>query len=355
MDGVGQYAGPEPSPGAEVVQGMPIPTAPPVVVLGVSRSGTRLLKEMLDHHSDLAIPSESYFLIPLWDRFRAGRDLEKLLVDLSFVVELREWEVDPGEVRARLPDGAGFRDVIGAIYSIYAERRGKRRYGDKTPLYMLHPELLEHAFLRPVYVHIVRDVRDAALSFEAMPEGPPAGWLWPRGLVDFACRWRSQVERVRRFGSTVVADRYVELRYEDLVAEPARKLREICPRLGLTFESSMLDYHRGVDPSDARFANHPRLADPPSPATRSWRDRMTPADVEGVEAVAGDLLEELGYERAFPRPSAPARARGLVVAASGSGKSAAARLLFPIARRSFAWRRKQSRVLRQAGFAGAAR
>lgn len=329
---------------------MPVPPEPPVIVLGVSRSGTRLLKEMLDHHSELAIPPESYFLIPLWDRFRTGRDLEKLLVDLTFVVQLREWGVDPGEVRDRLPGGAGFRDVIRAIYTSYAERRGKRRFGDKTPLYMLYLELLEHAFLRPVYVHIVRDVRDAALSFGAMPEAPPAGLLWPRGLVDFACHWRSQVERARRFGSTVASDRYVELRYEDLVAEPVRKLREICPRLGLTFETSMLDYHRGVDPSEARFANHPRLADPPSPARTSWRERMRPADVERVEAVAGDLLDELGYERAFPRPSGPARARALVTGVSWSGKSATARWWFPVARRSPVWRWNQSRALRQAGF-----
>ena len=54
----------------------PAANGPPVVVLGVYRSGTTLLKEMLDHHSELAIPPESYFLMPLWDRFRATGDLE---------------------------------------------------------------------------------------------------------------------------------------------------------------------------------------------------------------------------------------------------------------------------------------
>ena len=322
---------------------------PPVVVLGVARSGTSLLKEMLDHHSELAIPPESYFLMPLWDRFRASRDLEKLLADLAFAVQVREWGVDVDAVRARIPRTADFPDVIRAVYECYAESRGKRRFGDKTPLYMLYLELLEHAFSRPVYVHIMRDVRDAALSYAAMPSGHPRGWLWPAGVAEFACRWRSQVDAARRFGSSIGTDRYVEVRYEDLVAEPAKNLAAICAHIGLTFESSMLEYHHEVDVSQERFRNHARLAEPPSPSSRSWREDMHPGDVERFEAVAGELLDELGYDRAFPRPSTRARARMLVADAASSGKLATMRLTMPLVRQSPVWRWRQSRVLRRSG------
>ena len=320
---------------------------PPVVVLGMARSGTSLLREMLNHHSELAIPPESYFLMPLWDRFRAGHDLGKLLADLAFAVQVREWGVDADAVRARIPRTADFPDVIRAVYECYAESRGKRRFGDKTPLYMLYLELLEHAFSRPVYVHIMRDVRDAALSYAAMPSGHPRGWLWPAGVAEYACRWRSQVGRARRFGSTIGPDRYVELRYEDLVQEPERRLREVCDRIGLTFEDSMLEYYRDADVST--LVNHRRLAEPPSPSARTWREAMRADDVERVEAVAGELLDELGYDRAFPRPSTRARARMLVADAASSGKLATMRLTMPLVRRSPVWRWRQSRVLRRSG------
>lgn len=329
------------------MSGIPAASGPPVVVLGVARSGTSLLREMLNHHSELAIPSESYFLMPLWDRFRASRDLEKLLADLAFAVQVLEWGVDPDAVRARIPRTADFPDVIRAVYECYAESRGKRRFGDKTPLYLLHLELLEHAFSRPVYVHIMRDVRDAALSYAAMPGGHPRGWLWAAGVADFACRWRRQVERTRRFGSSIGPDRYVELRYEDLVLEPERRLREVCARIGLNFEDSMLEYYRDADVST--LVNHKRLAEPPSPSARTWREVMRADDVERLEAVAGELLDELGYERAFPRPSARARARMLVTDAASSGKLATMRLTMPLARRSPVWRWKQSRLLRRSG------
>ena len=325
------------------------PDEPPVVILGMARSGTSLLREMLSHHSELAIPPESYFIMPLWDRFRAGRDLEKLLADLALAIQVREWGVDPAAVRERLPKTAAFPDVIRAVYECFAASRGKRRFGDKTPLYMLCLELLEHAFSRPVYVHIIRDVRDAALSYGTMPGGHPKGWLWPAGMADYACRWRRQVERARRFGSSVGPDRYVEIRYEDLILDPEKRLRDVCKRIGLTFEDSMLEFYRDFDASDGTLVNHLRLAEPPSPSGRTWRETMRSDDVERFEAVAGDLLDELGYERAFPRPSAGARARMLLAEAASSGKVASMRLLMPTVRRSPIWRWKQSRLLRRAG------
>ena len=324
------------------------PAGPPVVILGVARSGTSLLREMLNHHSELAIPHESYFLMPLWERFRAGRDLEKLLADLAFPVQLRQWGVEPDAVRARIPRTADFPDVIRAVYECYAESRGKRRFGDKTPLYLLHLELLEHAFSRPVYVHIIRDVRDAALSFAGMRGEYLRGWMFPASMAEFACRWRREVDRGRTFGSSIGPDRYVELRYEDLVLEPERRLREICPRIGLTFEDSMLQYYRDFD-ADAML-NHRRLAEPPSPSRRSWRTEMRPGDVERLEAIAGELLDDLGYERAFPRASSRARARAFLTDAASSAKLATMRLVLPFARRSPAWRWKQTRLLRRAGF-----
>ena len=81
----------------------------PTVVLGVSRSGTTLLKAMLDAHSQLAIPSESYFLPQLWDRHGERPERDAFVEDLGRLERLREWGVDPEHVRARLPASADVR------------------------------------------------------------------------------------------------------------------------------------------------------------------------------------------------------------------------------------------------------
>ncbi len=313
----------------------------PVVVLGVSRSGTTLLKAMLDAHSQLAIPSESYFIPQLWDRHGDRPDRARLVADLQRLERLRQWGIDVDDVARRLNAQPTFAAAIDAIYRSYAEARGKPRYGDKTPLYMQHLDVLARAFPRAQYVHIVRDGRDAALSFMAMKRKPRFNVARPRRLADFAAAWRREIHAARRFGRTRP---YLELRYEDLVAEPERRLREICEFLELEYEPEMLEYHRHEDP--ALYADHPRLAQPPVRNARSWRGEMAPRDIELFEAIAGDVLAEHGYARAFPRPRRQLRAAAERVAYAV--RVVLWRRTLPLVRKSAAWRLRQVYVRRTA-------
>jgi hypothetical protein len=184
-----------------------------------------------------------------------------------------------------------------------------------------------------------------------MKRRPRLSWARPRGLVDFACQWRLEVAGARRFGREAAAGRYLELRYEDLVAEPEARLREVCRFLGLELEPAMLEYHRRVDA--AQLADHPRLAEPPTPGTRRWGEQMSPADNERFEAVAGALLEELGYERAFPHASPSARARAALERAAFAARLASWRVSLALVRRSPAWRARQLYIRRISPPAGA--
>ena len=132
--------------GINDLEAIPVPNCPPVIVLGVSRSGTSLLKQMLDHHSCLAIPSESYFIPSLWDRYRRLPNTEALLADLMYCRRVEEWGIGLADIRRRIPEQAGFSEVLQEIYRSYAEARGKYRFGDKTPLHMQHLDLLESVF-----------------------------------------------------------------------------------------------------------------------------------------------------------------------------------------------------------------
>lgn len=317
---------------------------PPVIVLGVSRSGTTLLKEMLDRHSALAIPSESYFIPQLWDRHGPRPDVESILADLGRLARVREWGVQPDDVRRRVSATPSFADVMRAVYGTYAEKRGKVRFGDKTPAYMQHLALLDRVFPGAQYVHILRDGRNAALSFVGMRRRPRFNWARPRGLGAFACQWDYEVRAARRFGSTTADGRYLELRYEDLVAAPEPRLREVCAFLGLAFEPTMLEYYRGVDQSTLQ--DHPRLAQPPTESVREWRKQMAPDDLERFEAIAGGLLAELGYLRAQPVPSPAARARAALERASFRARLASWRTALVAVRRSPAWRLRQRYIRR---------
>jgi hypothetical protein len=269
---------------------------PPLVVLGVSRSGTTLLRVVLDRSAGIAIPDESFF-VPLLAR-RHGRtvDPERFLDDLARIQTIRDWGISADDVAPRLHDGMATGRAIAAVFETYAERHGKPRWGDKTPMYMRHLALLERLFPEAQYVHLVRDGRDAALSFLEMPEGTfTRTWAHPRSTGQFACLWRKEVSAARALGDRVGEARYREVRYEEFVAEPEETVAAICAYAEIPFATEMLAYAGTVDVSDK--PHQLRLRRPPTVGVRSWREEMSAEDLAAFEEVAGDLLEELGYER----------------------------------------------------------
>jgi hypothetical protein len=299
-------------------------------VLGVRRSGTTLLRVMLDRHPDLAVPDESYFIPQLARRHRGEKlDVEAFVDDLRRLPTLVEWGLSPDAVATRLEADMHPGQAIAAVFQAYAEERGKSSWGDKTPLYMEHLPLLERLFPVASHVHLIRDGRDAALSFLSVPEGiMTEGWGHPRDVAGFACQWATEVRAARALG-----DRrpYLEVRYEELVVDPERELRRVCRFLGLEYDAGMLGYVGQTE--SARKAHQQRLNEPPRVGVRDWRTEMSPADVAAFEAVAGDLLDELGYE-------VSTRGHGARQLAAYRVKTSAWRGVGALTQRSPLWRRR---------------
>jgi hypothetical protein len=186
-------------------------------------------------------------------------------------------------------------EALDAVFSAYAAKHGKLRWGDKTPMYLRHLGLIERLFPDAQYVHLIRDGRDAALAFLDMPPGVVTRtWAHPRSAAGFACEWRVEVTRARELGRRLGPKRYHELRYEDLVADTETVVRSICDFAAIPFEPQMLEFAGAVDVSEK--PHHQRLLQPPTSGLRDWRTQMADDDVRAFEAIAGDLLGELGYE-----------------------------------------------------------
>jgi hypothetical protein len=164
---------------------------------------------------------------------------------------------------------------------------------------MQYLPLLERLFPDALFVHLIRDGRDAALSHLAVPKGiMTEGWGHPHDARGFACLWRAEVRAARELGCRVGDERYLELRYEDLVGGPETELRRICSFAGLAYEPAMLGYVGTLDLSDK--PHQQRLTQPPTPGVRDWRTEMEASEQRRFEEVAGDLLAELGYEVRSP-------------------------------------------------------
>ena len=283
--------------------------APAPFVVGVGRSGTTLLRLMLDSHPELAIPPETHFVPELLERERECTDPGELVAAITAARTWGDFGLTEQALRRAVAEAGarGAAGVLRAFYALCASERGKRRWGDKTPGYVKQMRPIATGLEEARFIHLIRDGRDVALS--RLARGMGAG----KPIADVAELWRRRIENARRQAKRL-RGRYLELRYEDLVADPEAELRKVCELVELAYDDSMLAYHesasirlgelgdlpaagaRGERGHDERRAAHALAARPPSKArTEVWRDRMEPADREAFEAVAGDLLAELGY------------------------------------------------------------
>ena len=292
------------SDGAE---GPPVP-----FIVGVGRSGTTMLRLMLDAHPELAIPPETHFVPDLIEAINAGGSPSEAVEVMQSVRQWGDLGMDPDEVTDRLEAledwNAG--NALRSFYGIYLERQGKPRWGEKTPAYVKKMRLIEKTLPEARFIHVIRDGRDVALSRwkRTLGEGERA----PAAQV--ADGWQRRIRRAQKQGKRL--RHYMELRYEDLVAETEPNLRRVAEFIELDWDPVMLRYYeRAADrmaemardlpaadgkptrPGDERMQAHAMTQKPPDPsAMYRWKERMEPEDVAAFDAVAGELLRELGYE-----------------------------------------------------------
>lgn len=276
------------------------------MIVGVGRSGTTLLRLMLDAHPELAIPAETAFLPPLLGRVPITRqEFFHAVTGFPTWPDLAMSEADL-DAELRRCEPFSLAEGTRSFYRLYAAARGKARWGDKTPSYGQHVPAIAELLPEARFVHIVRDGRDVALSLRAT-------WFAPgQDMTTLATHWREQVRATRRDGAA--SGRVLEVRYEDLVAFPEAVLRGVCDHVELHFDQAMLSYHRSARErlqevqdrllddgvtlisQERRLHNHRFTSLPPQPErVGRWRRELDSREVDAFASVAGDLLEELGY------------------------------------------------------------
>lgn len=279
-------------------------------VIGCGRSGTTLVRAMLSAHPEMAIPPESYF-VPWMARrmdpgarsFDAVAFAERLFASANF----KGWGLENTVILRALKEEAP-RDLAAALrmlYKIYAHERGKSRYGDKTPSNGRHISLLAVLFPEARFVHVIRDGRDVTLSFLEAAFGP-------RTVGEAALQWKQRVEDGRRGGAALAPGRYLEIRYEDLVADPTGIAKILAGFCDLAFDDAItrhFEHHADHLSGVAHPGAHVNLARPVTAGLRDWRTQMNRSDEALFRALTGKLLGELGYETEGRRPPAAALAR----------------------------------------------
>jgi hypothetical protein len=279
------------------------------VVTGCARSGTTLLRVMLDSHPEMAVPFETTFLRAF------ARRAERIGPDAPlFAPAVDRIRSDPGWPRLGVEDafldtlvGLGAREMVRRVFERHAADQGAARWGDKNPRYVFHVVRIARLLPETRFIHIVRDGRDVATSLVESRFGAAT-------LPVAAAQWAHRVSVARRQGELLGTARYREVSYERLVARPREVLEEICTFIGLEYSPAMLSYAERTDrflAGPAAEVTHRHLTRPPTPGIRDWKRDLDPRDRRVVESIAGRELRRFGYQLE-DRPSRMLAVRGTV-------------------------------------------
>lgn len=274
----------------------PLEDSRPFFIVGCPRSGTTLLRLMLDQHPSLAIPDESHFVVELWHHRHDSRPADVAELVLAHP-RFQRWGVDPDLVRRAVTEARprSYAELMHLIFAAYAQSRGKPRWGDKSPPYLGYIGRLATIFPTAQFVHLIRDGREVAVSLSGHAWGQPSA-------IAAATFWRRQVAKGRRAGRRLGRGRYLEVRYEELLRRPHQVLSSICEFLGEPFTPRLLDYRSAAaasvwsgTPGDPDYVDHRHLAEPLTEGIRDWREGLTPGQQQAIDTAAQPLLRELGY------------------------------------------------------------
>jgi hypothetical protein len=278
----------------------------PLLVGGCPRSGTTLLGSMLHSHPLLAIPPETRFALEGYrDRERFGdlRQEDRRAAFGTWVVSgettrFANLGLDGDTVVAAIrqaPPTVG--SLVGTVFAEFAAAHGKSRWGDKRPKYIEAMRSIFRMFPDAQFIHLVRDARGCTASLKQL------GW-WGYGTGGALARWQRSIEAGIEAREWCRPDQYLEVRYEDLVADPVPELRRICDYLGIDYDDEMVNHQAGA--ALINKAYHTRVAQPvDDKAVAKWRTVLTPEELALVEERVGHLLDEFGYARLSDLPPVP--------------------------------------------------
>lgn len=279
----------------------------PVQMIGTQRSGSNLLRLMLNQLDGVSAPHpphilERFFpLLPAYNDLSNPENFSQLVRDICKLIEFNPvpWSgvnLEPFAIMARCKKPL-LTEIFRVIYEMRAESENASIWICKSLVNIRFANQLENDGIRPLYIHLYRDGRDVALSFKKAIVGE-------KHIYHIAKQWKAEQEASMQLAEKIGQNRVLKVRYEDLLHNPEFELQKICRFIGTEYNSIAMDYYHSEEShktahSGVMWENveKPVISD----NFNKFKKELTPAEIILFEQIAGDTLEKLGYPLSFPK------------------------------------------------------
>lgn len=269
-------------------------------VFGAARSGTTYLGRILEDVFDFGMGPEGHFVpefskkLGKYGNLEASSNMERLVSDVSkssmLTIMRDQWreeirtDITPQMIRSGLPK-KNYGGLVSSVFHCVAREQGKTRVGNKNPDYWRCLDLIEDIVpARARYLHIVRDGRDVAMSNMKMQWGQD-------NIFASAKTWRNCVSTTARFADRVGSDRFLEIRYEDLLEQPESTIGQLASFIGVGPPANYLQSLNRKPKTSPKQGNYGK-----------WETGLSSDEKRIYEAVAGDYLRRYGYHTELESP-----------------------------------------------------
>ncbi len=262
----------------------------PILIIGCRRSGTTLLRAMLEGHPDLLVhPAEPQFILQGYERF--GRTVRDVPAAVRFFSRHRYAVVDDHSwsPESNLGPEMDYRDLLAGYLEAWGgEGLKTQRPVLKDPAFIFHLDRLNMLFPEAQFIHILRDPRANIAS-------QLARWSQAR-LWECLHWWRAAVQAGWRWGQQH-PEQYYELRYEDLVRTPVKTLQDLCSFLQISYTPNLLDFRLQLNQYEPGGAPRPVVYRRVQQAgLNRWRRQLRPVVIAIIERETTREMDRWGYD-----------------------------------------------------------
>ena len=269
-------------------------TRAPIFVVGMNGSGTTMLLDHLDSHPQLfGFPLETkilpHYLTGL-PRYADLSDDHQFLALFREIAKAFPFLAVNGGLPVPIPETWQFLPrtpaaIFDYMMAYFAAREAKTRWCEKSPMHVQYISIISTAFPDAQFIHVIRDGRDCAASFHRRWGYTPQSTIY---------RWKRSVREGRSQGTVLGSDRYLEVFYEHLTADPSSQLNDVCNFLGIDFVKATLLARR--DGSRVRGLSEIEMVE----NSGKYKVYFTGRQLRVLERIAGATLASLGYPTDFP-------------------------------------------------------